>query len=194
MRVLVVWAHPLEGSFSAVLCKTAVEALTAAGHQVDVWDLYREGFNPVLGPQERRLYHDKARNHQHLIDDIARVQAAEGLVFVFPTWNFGFPAILKGWFDRTLIPGVAFHMEPTGLKPGLTHVRKLAAVTTFGAKDWMVRFVIGHPVKKLMARGLMRLCAPGTRCDWLALYNMNANGVADRQAHVAKVQKVLGAW
>ncbi len=194
MRVLVVWAHPLEDSYSAALCRAAVDALQGSGHAVDLWDLYREGFRPALSAEERRHYHDVTRNRATVAADIERVRAAEALVLVFPTWNFGFPAILKGWFDRVLIPGIGFHMGPTGLRPGLTNIRRLAAVTTFGAKAWMVRFVVGHPVKKLVTRGLRPMCAAGAACDWLALYDMNGNSPADREAHLARVQDTLQAW
>jgi NAD(P)H dehydrogenase (quinone) len=51
---------------------------------------------------------------------------------VFPVWNFGYPAILKGFLDRVFLPGVSFRLVDGKVKPNLTHIRKLAAVTTYG--------------------------------------------------------------
>jgi putative NADPH-quinone reductase len=61
MRVMVIFAHPLEDSFNAALHRTVMTALHESGHQVDDCDLYAEGFNPVLGAEERRYYHATRR-------------------------------------------------------------------------------------------------------------------------------------
>ena len=117
MRVLVVWAHPLADSFSAALFHRVCTALEAAGHEVDRLDLYRAGFEACLSRAEREAYHDIAADRTAVTGHIGRLQAAEGLVFVFPTWNFGAPAILKGWFERVLLPGVAFTVEGGTTRP-----------------------------------------------------------------------------
>ena len=59
-------------------------------------------------------------------------RAAEALIFSFPVWNFGYPAILKGFLDRVLLPGVSFRLVDGQVRPNLTHIQKLAAVTTYG--------------------------------------------------------------
>ena len=110
MRVLVLYAHPDPESFAAALHRTIVETLAAAGHEVDDCDLYAEGFNPVLSREERVGYHDLAHNQMPVSAYVARLQKAEALVLSYPVWNFGFPAILKGFFDRVFLPGVSFKL------------------------------------------------------------------------------------
>jgi putative NADPH-quinone reductase len=97
MRVLVVYAHPLGDSFAAALRDTIVMRLRAAGHEVDLCDLYAEGFDPVLTAAERRAYNTAYPDLSAVEPHIARLQAAEALVVCFPTWWYGMPAILKGW-------------------------------------------------------------------------------------------------
>ncbi len=110
MRILVVHAHPVETSFNAALHRAVVDTLRAAGHQVDDLDLYAEGFDPVLTREERLGYHDTPANRGPVAPYVERLLGAEALVFVNPVWNFGFPAILKGYLDRVFLPGVSFKL------------------------------------------------------------------------------------
>lgn len=123
MRALVVYAHPEPTSFTAALKDTAVQTLSAAGHRVEVSDLYAEGFNPVAGRHDFKSAADPDRFHYQteqlhasrtggFAADVLREQdrllRADVLIFVFPLWWGGMPAILKGWFDRVCAYGVAY--------------------------------------------------------------------------------------
>ena len=131
-RALVLFAHPCAESFSAGLHKIVVETLSARGWDVDDCDLHAEGFSPVLTAAERRFYHDLASNTAPVQSYVDRLQQAQALVLVFPVWNYGFPAILKGFFDRVFLPGVSFRLVDGKVRPNLTTIRKIAAVTTYG--------------------------------------------------------------
>ncbi len=113
-RVLLVHAHPLSGSFSAALANAAAAGLEHAGHEVDRLALYDDQGRPALQPcltaEERAGY--MARDpYPAPADDtralVHRLQRADALVLVYPTWWFNLPAVLKGWVDRTFLPGVA---------------------------------------------------------------------------------------
>ena len=108
MRVLVVHAHPVAASFNASLFRMTVERLAKNGHEVDAIDLYAHGFNPVMSEAERLNYHNLETNREPVEDYVERLLRAEALVLVYPVWNYGFPAILKGWIDRVFLPGVSF--------------------------------------------------------------------------------------
>ncbi len=95
MRVLVVFAHPLETSFGAALHAKVVETLRGRGHAVDDCNLNAEGFDPVMTRQDRIDYHDLAVNRRRVAPYVDRLLAADALVFSFPVWNMGFPAIRK---------------------------------------------------------------------------------------------------
>lgn len=194
MRVLVVWAHPLADSFSAALFERVCTALEAAGHEVDRLDLYRAGFEARLSRVERDAYHDLGADRTAVAEHIGRLQAAEGLVFVFPTWNFGVPAILKGWFERVLLPGVAFTVEGGATRPGLHHIRRFACVTTYGARRWVVKLVVGDPNRTVFMRGFRRLMPLSARATWLALYDMNSPDPARRAAFLDRVARRFATW
>ncbi|MCX5571208.1 NAD(P)H-dependent oxidoreductase [Kaistia nematophila] len=190
MRVLVLYAHPVETSFQAALHGAVVGALTRAGHQVDDCDLYAEGFDPVLSRQERIDYHDLAVNRRNVDPYVERVMRAEALVLVYPVWNFGFPAILKGFFDRVFLPGVSFRMENGKAVGNLGHIRKLAAVATYGGARWRA-LLVGDPPRKSVTRVLRAQVGRLGRVPYLTHYDMNRSTEATRSAFLERVTKEM---
>ena len=188
-RALVLFAHPCGESLGAALHARVVDTLKGRGWQVDDCDLYAEGFQPVLTEAERRSYHDVPGNVAPVAGYVDRLRAADALVMVFPVWNFGYPAILKGFLDRVFLPGVSFRLEDGKVKPNLTHVRKLAAVTTYGGTR--LRAVLaGDPPRKCVTRAVWHVCRP-ERMAYLALYDMNRADQARRAAYLDRVGRVM---
>lgn len=109
MRLLVVFSHPSTESFGFALFNRVTDTLRASGHEVETLDLYRMGFNPVLSPDDWTHYlSDTDKLTEQVQDHVDLLLWAEGLVFVFPTFYFGVPAMLKGWFERVWLPGITF--------------------------------------------------------------------------------------
>ena len=110
MKAMVVYAHPVETSFNAAIFATVKETLRQRGHEVDACDLYAENFPAILTREDRLLYHEIPANRALALPWIERLEAADALVLVFPTWVFGPPAILKGFCEKVFLPGVAFEL------------------------------------------------------------------------------------
>ncbi|WP_421725822.1 NAD(P)H-dependent oxidoreductase [Bauldia sp.] len=193
MRILVVYAHPVETSFNAVTHRTVVDNLKAAGHVIDDCDLYAEGFNPVMGREERINYHDEAICQVPVQSYVDRLLAAEALVLVHPVWNFGYPAILKGFMDRVLVPGVAFRLIDGNVKPHLFNIRKLGAVVTYGSSRLRAT-LLGDPPRRLTKRALRAIIHPMARTVYLPLYDMNRNTESTRTAFVEKVAATMRSF
>lgn len=193
MRVLYLYAHPLPESFHGAIHAAAKEGLAQAGHDVDVCDLYADGFNPVLGAEERRAYHDLAVNHLPCADYIARVRRAEAMVLSFPTWSYGLPAILKGFFDRVFVPGVSFTLVDGVAKPALTNIRKIAGISTYGRPRWNA-VLVGDPPRMAVTRYLRVLTAWRASAEYHALYNMNQATPARCDAFLAHVRARMAAF
>ncbi|MGJ7496884.1 NAD(P)H-dependent oxidoreductase [Variovorax sp. RT4R15] len=194
MRVLVVYCHPVETSFHAALHQEVLKNLRAAGHEVDDCDLYAEGFNPVMSREERLGYHDVPANRTPVQGYIDRLQWAEGIVFCFPTWCFGLPAMLKGYFDRLLMPGVAFDMsDPADVKPMLTNIQRISAVVTYGRPRWMAWYM-GDPPRKMVTRYMKRLTAQKARVDYHAHYHMNVATEPQLKRFMARVGQAMARF
>lgn len=191
MRFLVIYAHPIAGSFQSALHRSVVDTLTAAGHDVDDCDLYSENFQPVLSAGERRAYHSPAPDTVAVAGEIERLRRAEGLVFVFPTWWFGMPAILKGYIDRVWVPGVAFELKNGRTLPLLHNIRRFAVITTYGSPWWLNKFVFHDPNRHALMHGLRYLIARNARILWLALYGMDYRSDFRRKIFLRKVERRL---
>lgn len=192
MRVLVLYAHPVETSYGAALHAAVVEGLAAAGHAVDDCDLYAEGFDPVLSRSERIGYHDVPDNRAGVEDYVRRLEAADALVLVHPVWNFGYPAILKGFFDRVFLPGVSFRMEDGRVKPALGNIGTLMVVATYGG-DRLRAFLAGDPPRKIATRVLRATIRPGARIRYHAHYDMNRSTDDSRARFLARVREAAEA-
>lgn len=150
MNVLIVLAHPEPHSFNGALFDTAAGVLREAGHTVATSDLYRMGFNPVSGRhnfttvkdadflklQVEELHATEAGGFAPELDaEIAKVEAADLMIWQFPLWWFGLPAVLKGWVDRVFAMGRTYgygHIYETGVFRGK---RALLSLTTGGPRE-----------------------------------------------------------
>lgn len=188
-RALVLFAHPCPESFNAAVHKVVVDTLGARGWEVDDCDLNAEGFDPVLSEAERRGYHDEPENIAPVQPYVDRLMEAQALVMVFPVWNFGYPAILKGFLDRVFLPGVSFRLVDGKVRPNLQHIRKLAALTSYGGTRSRA-FLAGDPPRKSVKRAVWNVCRPD-KLRYLALYDMNRASDARRAAHLARVRKEM---
>ena len=193
MNILVLHAHPVETSFNAGLHRMIVERLTAAGHSVDDCDLYAEGFDPRLTRSERLGYHNARGTDDATAPYVERLLRAEALVLSYPVWNFGFPAMLKGFLDRVFLPGVSFRLVDGKVQPSLHNIRKLAAVTTYGGSRFRA-MLMGDPPRKLVNRMLRATIKPGASVSYLAHYSMNLSTDETRKAFMTKVAARMDAF
>ncbi len=196
MKILLVMAHPDADSLSGQMARLAAARLKAMGHQVQIEDLYGQEFAPALTAQERATYYAPRYVVEGVREQAERLKEAEGLVLVFPTWWFGFPAILKGWFDRVWVPGVAYeHGENFGpIVPGLNRMKRVLAVTSLGAPFWVDRFVMGRPVRRVLKRGLLGSCAPGARLQFLAFYESERMTSRRFDVCAGRLERALESW
>ena len=193
MKALVVYCHPRADSFTAAVRDVVVETLEAKMAEVRVMDLYQMGFDPILSETEHREYLDYPENCAPVSKDVENICWCDTLIFVYPTWWYGLPAILKGWLDRAFLPGVAFLMpdaENKTIRPSLTHITRLGVFTTCGASRWLT-FFVGAPGKRTLLRGVGLLCAPRCKKAFAAHYLMDSSTRPSREAHLAKVKRKL---
>lgn len=192
MKALVVYAHPVEGSFCSALRDQIVAVLSGRGYEVDLLDLYAEDFDPVLSADEHRLHRAGPEQRTAVADQVQRLRQVEALVLLYPTWWGGQPAILKGWIDRVWIEGVAYAF-PAGagrVKPLLTQVKSLSVVTTHGSSK-LVNALQGEPGKRVALRGLRAMCGLTTRVRWIACYGMDRADDLQRSRFVIRAQAAM---
>ena len=194
MRVLVVYAHPLETSFLSACHARVLEALRQSGHEVDDLDLYAEKFNPVLSPRQMRCYVDPKLNTQEVENYVERLRRAQALALVFPVWFDGLPAIMQGYFQRVFVPGVATVIDEKGLfHPNLWSLKRLGAVTAYGESRSDVAKK-HDPPRRFVRDNIGALIDPNGPQDYVALYDMNFSTAPRRAAFLRRIARVFGAW
>jgi NAD(P)H dehydrogenase (quinone) len=193
VHAAVVLAHPRRDSYAHALAQRAVHGLQVAGHSVEVVDLYAEGFQAAMSEAERDAYHGDEPILDPLVQASADlVRSVDALIFVYPTWWSGLPAILKGWMERILVPGVGFTFnERTGkVRPGLTNVRHLVGISTYGSPKSLVR-VINDNGRRTIMRALRLSCGSGVRTHWHGLYAIDTSTVEQRAEFAAGVERSM---
>jgi putative NADPH-quinone reductase len=193
MRVMVVYAHPVERSFNAAIYSTVTETLRQRGHEVDACDLYAEKFPAIMSREERLLYHDIPANRGLARPWIERLEAAEALVMVFPTWAFGPPAILKGFMEKVFLPGIAFELVDGKVRGALRHLKRVGGVSTYGGTRWRA-FLAGDPPRKIFSRILRAYVGPTVPVTYLGCYDMNRNQEPQLKAFLESVRSTYSAW
>lgn len=196
MRALVVYCHPNPESFNRSILEVVLEGLEKAEAEIRVQDLYASAFNPVLSKTELSGYLDIPGNTKAVSGEVADLAWCDTLIFVYPTWWYGLPAILKGWLDRVLLPGIAFHMPEDGAKsiqPGLRHITRLGLFTTCGASQLLTWFV-GAPGRRTILRGVRLNCARRVRLAFAAHYLMDSSTPASRAKHLERVRRKIAKF
>ncbi|GEN36826.1 NAD(P)H oxidoreductase [Aneurinibacillus danicus] len=109
MKVLTIIAHPRKSSLTFAVANRFVEGLKDANHEVELLDLYREGFNPVLFEQDEPDWDDPNKEYSSLVHkEMERMKRNDALAFIFPVWWYSMPAIMKGYIDRVWNYGFAY--------------------------------------------------------------------------------------
>jgi NAD(P)H dehydrogenase (quinone) len=194
LRILVVFAHPLETSFIAALHARVVETLRAGGHNVDDCDLHAERFDPVMSREQFAHYVDTSVNTREVEPYVTRLRAAEALVLVFPVWFDGLPAMMLGYFQRVFLPGVALRIDDEGLfHPNLRNLKRMAAVCTYG-EDRKAVAAKNNPAHRFVHYNIGALIDPKGRFEYLAHYDMNFSTASRRAAFLKRVTRAFESW
>jgi NAD(P)H dehydrogenase (quinone) len=181
VKAYIVYCHPDPESFTAAVFARAVDTLQAAGHEVRISDLYADNFEPEMSLQERLDHRAPPEFKPGIAEYSEPLRWCDTLVFVYPTWWGGQPAMLTGWLDRVLERGAG---QTTAR---LTNVRRLVAITSHGSSRF-VNILEGETGRRVVGRTVRVLCYRFARTTWLALYNIDRSTANDRAAFLDRVE------
>ena len=162
MKISVILAHPVAGSFNHAIASRAVKVLKRNGHDVFFHDLYQERFDPVLTGAEI----SKGASLPPAIElHCEEIAMADGIVVIHPNWWGQPPAILKGWVDRVIRPGVAYEFlegdRGDGIPKGLLRARASLIFNTSNTPAERESRVFGDPLETLWKNCVFGLCGVG---------------------------------
>ncbi|MGV8057649.1 MAG: NAD(P)H-dependent oxidoreductase [Smithellaceae bacterium] len=159
MQISLILAHPDSGSFNHAIAQKAVEAIKTNGHKVFFHNLYSEIFDPLLNKHEIAKDATLPPAIQKHCTEIA---AADGIIIVHPNWWGQPPAILKGWVDRVIRPGVAYEFlegdNGEGVPKGLLRARTALVFNTSNTESKREKDVFGDPLETIWKHCIFDLC------------------------------------
>ena len=159
MHAMITIDHPWQKSFNFAILDAVRRGLEASGCTVDVLDLDRDGFNPVMTVEELAVYTRGKVLDPKVIEYQQRIARSDHLIYIFPVWWEVMPALLKGFFDKVFLPEWAFAEEDAS--PLLTHIRTGTAITTMGAPR-----PIYTSVESVLCKGILEFCGV-QRTRWI---------------------------
>jgi len=192
MNALVVYCHPVEGSFCSAMRDAAIAGLRSGGHLVDLIDLAADNFDPVMSTSEWNVY---SGGTGEIPDGLERyiglLTSAEIIVFVYPTWWGGLPAQLKGWLERVMLPGTAFVFNEKGkVRPGLQHIQKIHIASTFGS-PWLYVRLVNDNGRRILARAFRLNTSFRTKVSTSSLYAMDTATDESRKNFLRSLEKKM---
>ncbi len=157
MSTTIIMAHPWHGSLNKAILDKVTTNLDSKGISYNLIDLNKEEFNPVLNEEDLKLFakgdyqDEKVGNYQKVITNTKEI------IFIFPIWWYGIPAILKGFMEKVMLKGFAYDTSPIGALIGkLTHIKRSTVITTSGSPTWMLKLFFGNPLKKSFLNGTLK--------------------------------------
>ena len=192
MKISVILAHPHKRSFNHAIATTAVELLTQSGHEIFFHDLYEEKFDPVLPtdeiPRDVPLPSEIERHCREIAE-------ADGVVIIHPNWWGQPPAILKGWIDRVMRPGVAYEFigddKGEGVPCGLLKIKTAVVFNTSNTATEREKTVFGDPLETLWKNCIFGLC--GVKSFYRRMFNIVViSSEEQRKGWLQEVRDTLG--
>jgi NAD(P)H dehydrogenase (quinone) len=194
MKVSVILSHPDPGSFNHAIAAAALETLAINGHEVHFHDLYHEAFAPLLPSEERA---SDASLPAEIEQHCAEISAAEGIIIIHPNWWGQPPAILKGWIDRVIRPGVAYEFlendQGEGVPHGLLKARAALVFNTSNTETEREKRVFSDPLELIWKSCIFELCGV-TNYHRRMFNSIVVSSAEQREAWLTEVGQTIGSY
>lgn len=194
MLITVILAHPRKNSFNHAIAETAIKTLIQNGHEVLFHDLYAENFDPVLPSGE-------ILKDEHIPEEIEtyckEVAEADGIIVIHPNWWGQPPAILKGWVDRVIRPGIAYEFiendKGEGVPNGLLKAKSAIVFNTSNTEAKREKEVFGDPLETIWKNCIFGLC--GVTVFYRRMFNIVVvSSEEDRENWLKEVRQTVSDY
>jgi len=194
MRISVILAHPDEESFNHAIASTAAEVLKQNGHEVSFHDLYKENFAPLLSSEE--IQKDSSLPSE-INEHCREISAAEGIIVIHPNWWGQPPAILKGWVDRVMRPGVAYEFlesdKGEGIPNGLLKATSAIVFNTSNTGSEREKNIFLDPLESIWGNCIFGLC--GVKNFYRKMFNIViVSSAEERKEWLEEVRQTVNEY
>lgn len=188
MKNLIIYAHPYDKSYNSSILQQLTNKLKESKQTVDIINLYKDNFNPVLKEEELALYSQGKFLDPMVKDYQTRVNNADRLFFIFPVWWYDIPAILKGFLDKVLLKDWAYEISETGIPKGkLTFIKKATIISTMKSPKWYYWLLYRNSIKHSFIKGTLKFCGI-KNIQWMNITNIENMGDKKRKQWLEKIR------
>lgn len=190
MKILIVYAHPWEGSFNHAILNSITTGVNSIDREYEIIDLNKDNFNPVFTKEELALY-NKGESIDPLIKKYQElISLTEHIIFIFPTWWGGVPAILKGFIDKVFLKGWAYFLSEKGFKigKGLSYIKGATVITTMNTPWIYYKFVVKKSYNFLINKNFLKLCGI-KKVKFFAFTGVKNSSKKRREGFLKKIEK-----
>jgi NAD(P)H dehydrogenase (quinone) len=194
MRISIILGHPSKESFNHAIANTVVETLLNNGHEVFFHDLYEENFDPLISSSEI----PKEASLEKVIEEHCnKISEVNGIIIIHPNWWGQPPAILKGWIDRVLRPGVAYEFKAgdsgEGVPIGLLNAETALVFNTSNTPKERELLVFGDPLEILWKNCIFDFC--GVKNFYRKMFGVIVTSeLGERQAWLKEVEEIVNEY
>lgn len=199
MKTLIIFNHPYEGSFCTAILNAVTKGLTKSKHEVDIIHLDRDNFDPVMRAKDLKAFvrastsPDEAMTmlDPQVLDYKKRLEEAEHLIFIFPIWWELMPALMKGFIDKLIFPGIAYKYKgkPGGIKmEAMINWKSVTMITTMNTPSIVYQLIFGNAVKKALLLGTFMKIGISKR-KWLSFNMVKMVSQKKREKWLTKLEK-----
>lgn len=194
MKISVILAHPNKKSFNHAIATAAIETLEQNGHEVFFHDLYEEKFDPILPTEE--ILRDVALPPE-VEKHCSEISVVDGVVIIHPNWWGQPPAILKGWVDRVIRPGVAYEFleddKGEGVPCGLLKTKSAVVFNTSNTETEREKTIFGDPLETIWKNCIFNLC--GVKSFYRRMFNIIVvSSEEQRKAWLLEVKQAVNKY
>lgn len=188
MKVMIVYDHPWNGSYCNAILQKVINGLKMAGHQYDLLDLHKDGFDPILNETDLSLYSKGKYSDPKVGEYQKRIEKADHLIFIFPIWWEVMPSYLKGFCDKVFLHHWAYEKTSLFPKGMLTFIKGATVITTMGTPGILYRLKYGNAVEKAFNVGTLKFCGI-KRVKWINLARVDSVKLQKRQKWLSEIER-----
>lgn len=188
MNVMVIFDHPWSGSYCNAVLQQVINGLKRAGHQCDLLELHKDGFEPIMSERELSLYSKGKYSDPKVGEYQSRIEKAEHLFFIFPIWWEVMPAYLKGFCDKVFLNNWAYEKKGRMPKGKLTFIKGATVITTMGTPGFLYRLKYGNAIEKAFIAGTLKFCGI-KKVKWINLPSVDRVKPEKREGWLTEIER-----
>ena len=154
-QVLIINGHPDKESFNYALSKAYIKGVDKTDSVLTQINIAELEFNPNL----KFGYRKRMELEPDLVDAIDKIKKADHIVWIFPMWWYGYPALMKGFIDRTFLPGITYQpIEGKPLPEKLLKGKSAHLIITADTPKWYDFLIMKRPAINQFKKGTLQFC------------------------------------